>query len=560
MEVCRYTWPLLLVLVSSQAQALVEPKATSWLESLLTGQVVIHTTTKSALAVNAGAGATLEVDDLTGAPRLVGSRGFAHIEELDSGATLAEYVAQAKEFTTSNFELVGVRWPDLVLVKDSVLQDDDVTFLDFNVFRNDVLIEDANVAFRFKRGRLIQVQLQSFAEAVSVGLKSNVNLDQHAKTVLGTADVARGPDVFRTIANTKGYELILVATYRADVAGEPVTLQLDYRNGHVFQAVSERHYAGEGEATAEVYPRTWFQSATESAPISEATLTVGASTILTDLTGIFQASSAPRLDGFKGSRVNVVPSTGTLVRKDAIARGNGFVLSFTDIAEKNLAQAMAYRHVNFAVQHAKQYITTAWLDRALRANVNLSQTCNAYWDGTTINFYSAGGSCANTALISDVIYHEWGHGLDANTGGISDGAFSEGYGDIIAMLMAKDPVTAPGFKTNGSGIRNLEPDKVYPRDRGEVHAEGLIIGGTFWDLYKALVAKYDEAQALDLISKYAYKMIFTARRYTDVYAALKVIDDDDGDLSNKTPNYCELNAAFTLHGLATTDAGCQRGG
>ena len=45
-------------------------------------------------------------------------------------------------------------------------------------------------------------------------------------------------------------------------------------------------------------------------------------------------------------------------------------------------------------------------------------------------FYSGNDRCANTGLIADVIYHEWGHGLDANTGGIHDGAFSEGLGTL----------------------------------------------------------------------------------------------------------------------------------
>ena len=202
---------------------------------------------------------------------------------------------------------------------------------------------------------------------------------------------------------------------------------------------------------------------------------------------------------------------------------------------KDIAQSMIHYHVNKVVDHAKKYIDSPWLDRPLVANANLSSHCNAHWDGRTINFYTGNQSCANTALISDVIFHEWGHGLDANTGGIQDGAFSEGFGDIISLIMTKSPILGIGFRVaDNSPVRNLEPNKVYPDDRGEVHAEGLIIGSTFWDLFKALRKKHGEQGAVDLLSKYAFKMIFTARTYLDVYQALFVIDDDDDDSSNGT--------------------------
>ena len=42
------------------------------------------------------------------------------------------------------------------------------------------------------------------------------------------------------------------------------------------------------------------------------------------------------------------------------------------------------------------------------ANVNISSTCNAYYNGVSVNFYAAGGSCVNTAY-SSVVLHEMGH-------------------------------------------------------------------------------------------------------------------------------------------------------
>ena len=81
---------------------------------------------------------------------------------------------------------------------------------------------------------------------------------------------------------------------------------------------------------------------------------------------------------------------------------------------KKIAQGMIYTHVNKMIEHALNYIHPTWFDRPLQANSNLNSNCNAHWDGRTINFYSGNDRCANTGLIADVIYHEWGHGLDAN--------------------------------------------------------------------------------------------------------------------------------------------------
>ena len=65
--------------------------------------------------------------------------------------------------------------------------------------------------------------------------------------------------------------------------------------------------------------------------------------------------------------------------------------------------------------------------------------------------------------------------FDAFTGGIDDGAFSEGFGDIVSMIMTKSPILElDSDSQDRSPVRNLEPNKVYPDDRGEVHGEGLL--------------------------------------------------------------------------------------
>src|SRR6185295_2611266 len=59
-------------------------------------------------------------------------------------------------------------------------------------------------------------------------------------------------------------------------------------------------------------------------------------------------------------------------------------------------------------------------------NVNVSGTCNAFYDGGSINFYAAGGGCPSTAY-GDVVHHEYGHHL-VSVAGSGQGQYGEGMG------------------------------------------------------------------------------------------------------------------------------------
>ena len=46
--------------------------------------------------------------------------------------------------------------------------------------------------------------------------------------------------------------------------------------------------------------------------------------------------------------------------------------------------------------------------------MNINLTCNAFWNGSTVNFYHAAAAAGNTGEIAAVFDHEWGHGMDNN--------------------------------------------------------------------------------------------------------------------------------------------------
>ena len=97
--------------------------------------------------------------------------------------------------------------------------------------------------------------------------------------------------------------------------------------------------------------------------------------------------------------------------------------------------------------------TNTWLTSQLTVNVNINQTCNAYWNGSTINFFRSGGGCGNTGEIAGVSLHEFGHGLDTNDGnGFSpDNGTGETYGDFTAALPTHTSCVGNGFLGTNCG-------------------------------------------------------------------------------------------------------------
>jgi hypothetical protein len=104
---------------------------------------------------------------------------------------------------------------------------------------------------------------------------------------------------------------------------------------------------------------------------------------------------------------------------------------------------------------ASFFPANAWLASKVTANMNINLTCNAFWNGSTVNFYRSGGGCSNTGEIAAVFLHEWGHGMDTNTGGAaaSDQGSGEAVGDTFAFLETRDGCIGQNFLP-GSNCHN----------------------------------------------------------------------------------------------------------
>ena len=359
------------------------------------------------------------------------------------------------------------------------------------------------------------------------------------------------------------YELVQATevTLAQAATGERFTLTLADGSNELIEAFSNRLDA---QIKSEVYERSWNGSRVTK-PLAFATLVNGTTRTQLDESGAAASGVDRRFNlTLEGPLAKVFDQSSD--SRDAVALAIELDATGNHVVKPANDGEMAAFNAYLAVKAVRDFVAkrldpntdaNSFLKRPLQVNVNLDDVCNAYWDGSSINFFKEGGSCANTALVNDVVYHEWGHGLDANTAdGISDGAFSEGVGDITAAYLTGDAKMAPGFRKDGGYVRNLESRKRYPEDRGEVHSEGLIIGGTFWDLRKALIARLGaEAGAVHAETLF-FQHLLTANRYTDSYEIVLRLDDEDGNPATQSANFCAINQAFSAHGLATLVANC----
>lgn len=266
--------------------------------------------------------------------------------------------------------------------------------------------------------------------------------------------------------------------------------------------------------------------------------------------------------GLTGTKVAITNKAGSLAA-DSLSLADGGTVTWSKATEEySDAQLSSYVFANTAKVYARTMYNPnlPWLEEALSVTVNEAQTCNAYSTGDDIHFFRRGNGCENTGRLSDVVYHEFGHSLHANSiidgVGAFDGSLSEGLADMNAAFITDDHGMGKGFFMTDAPLRELAPatPKKWPDDAdGEVHDEGEIIGETLWALKAALVAQYGAEEGNAKARKIYYGVVQRAADIPSSYAEALVTDDDDGNISNGTPNMCLINDAFGAHGLANPE-------
>ncbi|MBL0176942.1 MAG: T9SS type A sorting domain-containing protein [Ignavibacteria bacterium] len=289
---------------------------------------------------------------------------------------------------------------------------------------------------------------------------------------------------------------------------------------------------------------------------------VNGANVTTDASGAYTSTNSGTVTvKFEGPYCKIARKDGAdAVITQTIANNQTYNITWS-----NSNSVPAERDAFWAVNRSRDYIigldngVTA-LNYQVLTNVNMSSTCNANFDGTNLNFYRGGtssqGVCPNAAEMVDVVMHEYGHLTNAKcyvqfgkSNGMTNGALNEGTADGFAALLLDRPEMGVGFFGTGTVLRNLNNTRRYPDDIiNEVHYDGEIMGGILWDLRQNI--------GLSLAQHHSHYTrrgkpddANTGKAYTKYFLEVLKVDDNDGNLTNGTPNATGIVAAFAKHGI-----------
>ncbi len=257
----------------------------------------------------------------------------------------------------------------------------------------------------------------------------------------------------------------------------------------------------------------------------------------------------------RGKYFNVVNNTGssTVLTQTVTPPGPAdFLFNADNNQEKQIAEANAYEHSNlirdFLLGFNPSFPTISnQLD--FRVNVNIQSTCNAYYDGSSINFFLAGGGCPNTAY-STIVHHEYGHHMVAMAGS-GQGEYGEGYADVMGVVITDESELAWGFFNNcDQPLRDADNTLQYPCS-GEIHYCGQLLSGCVWSTRNALLI----TEPNDYRTILANLVVNSVLLHTgtsiapDITIDFLTLDDNNGDINDGTPHYDEIAAGFGAHNM-----------
>jgi MYXO-CTERM domain-containing protein len=452
----------------------------------------------------------------------------------------------------------------------------------FFQYSGGVPVLGGQVNFRFRNDRLFMMGSEAYphvrAPAALTAVSNRVARDRARRWIesdfgpkaLPPSDAA-GPYILPIVRGVGDIDYRQVMAVQVEAPEIPASWEV-YVDGATGEPVARRQTLAFGSATALFdVPVRYPQDERANLPASFLALSVGAFEAVSDLFGVFSwgGNDSQQVSfNLRGPFVRVNNSGADVRGERSIEDGAVEVFGAPD-NELIDAQVALFVHTNIAKEYVRRYTANPWLDQQLQVFANLEGECNAFYSPVqdSIHFLTQGEQCNNTGRLADVIYHEFGHAIHANAiipgVGSFDGAMSEGVSDYLAATITDDPGMGRGFFLGNlqAALRHLDPEsiggtrRIFPRDvTGQVHTDGQIIGATLWQLREELIAAHGEAEGIAQADRIWYGIIQRSTTLPTAYAEALAADDDDGDLSNGTPNSCIINRAFADGGLGDASA------
>ena len=570
----------------------------------------------------------------------------------------ADVEARVRAFLADFPELLNVAGFDLRLDPAATVQageEGELWLVELQQFHRGVPVEGAKVYFRINHGNVVQLGAERLAEvrtnprpkvgraaalaaavqALGIPVDDLQILDPGTLALVPALTAGESPAEAYRGTPGRGYRHLLVWEVELRRAGDPATWQakVDAQTGRLLALADRNDYMTEqtaptartAQVTGGVYPMTGpITGAGPEAvrPLPFVNVLNGAFKVA-DAEGTYRYSGGAATVTLSGRYVRIADECGAISQSGRPPGNVAFGISGgTDCAtpgsggtgNTHAARTSYYYLTRINREAAKFLPGNAWLGRPLTANMNVDGTCNAYWNGSTVNFFRSGNGCSNTGELAAATLHEWGHGLDQNTGGAApDKGTGEALGDTFAFLATRDACIGQSFHPAApchncgnacTGVRDVaafaaggghtlaKPSTVasptgldcgryrcpysvfispYQGPMGyEGHCESYIASSANWDLTQQLVARWGADAGWAGMEALWYKSLTPAKSAYRVasggkcnpsakvdgcgsdnwYTVFLAADDDDGDLANGTPNGCRIWDAFNAHGIA----------
>ncbi|HET7435882.1 MAG TPA: PepSY domain-containing protein [Thermoanaerobaculia bacterium] len=443
---------------------------------------------------------TAQFDTLTNHPRRV----YGGAIPFTTNAADLERVARS--FIASNSTVLGVTNDRLTFVPEAstAVRSGKVMYAAFDYAIAGVPVEHARLVFAVNNGNMIYWHNANIAD-VPVVTTPVLTAAQALTAVLAHAGIAQSSivtvkDPALKLLPRSGvlgallkYQLVYEVVFRVDGGRSTWAAYVDALTGTVLAFGDTNRYADctagtSGKVTGGIRPaQATDAEVVRSFPFAAVSTTNGAQTAnsnggfpwgggvaSTGLNGTyFDTSCEDCVKSESDPQGGFQPYAESSNGRINLGTGGHDVVSGPDIPTVSYgngtstpADRTAFFHTNVARQIALKWLDLPFLHSKVTVKVNINDVCNAFWDGTALNFFKAGdyvsGSntlhCKNTGEIRDVMQHEWGHGLDDNDGeapgyaeGFGDMATGEAAADHIALFVDHDSCIGQSFYNFGSG-------------------------------------------------------------------------------------------------------------
>ena len=488
----------------------------------------------------------------------------------------------ARRFISNNFDIFNLFEENL----DAWVNEKhgNLRYIIFNQVYENIPVWNARIDFRYRlNGDIVMIGHDAFPDldinpvpTLSVNdalsyVKNHVDFDESLEDeIIGTPELFIWVD--KTLEPTYHLAWLVETLVHSNDPNDLLPIHrwkifVDANNGDILEQFDQVRMATvEGQVTGSVKDEPYGIATTRGMPHVKVSVS-GVGDTYTDENGYYSIdigdSDRSMNVKLEGSYLNVNNANGgdaSITR--TVSPGSIEDFSFNALSSIS-GERDTYYHANLIHDHVKtihEGLTGA--DYVMPAAVNIGSEdsywpCNAYWDYSGINLFSEGGGCAATDQMADVIYHEYGHGLqqfiyDPYTPNYNSSGLSEGCSDYWGMSLTNSPCLGNGFFGPGTCLRDGENTLQYPASScgGGVHCLGQYIMGSLWKMRENLIELHGQENGVE-ISDNLFYWGQTGRPSNDLDYLDEILlaDDNDGNVQNGTPNYMQICNAFEIHNM-----------